>query len=273
MRAETDRAVRAGEKLTLEAFLARIAPQVEEDLSVQLDRLHGVLDHLLTHLNTEPGLAAQVARLGTTIPLALASAPQNARNQAIAEARHLAADIKQRWIEADEPPLLQEIDDHLASISDVLDRLERPGAEGLRGAAARIDRLGRIGIELDGIEQRILPWALGAAGLFLLGLILFFAPGLFVGMPVLGKSWTVIFCLAALPVIGIGYAFRVMPRSRADAEIDALNRTHFVPHGGLYFPEGDTAAGVITIPSPVKSEGQQAREERRRHRDKIGPLW
>jgi hypothetical protein len=63
-----------------------------------------------------------------------------------------------------------------------------------------------------------------------------------------------------------------MPRSRADAEIDRLNRAHFVPNGGIYFPEGDGPARVVRIEAPpVRSDGEIARAERRKTKEKLTP--
>ena len=263
-----------GEKLTLDAFLSHAAPKIDDDAHAQVAELHDIADHLLAHLSEQPELAAQISKLRATIPADLADADTARRQTQTAEANRIASDIKRRWIEADNAPLVEEIDDHLERIAAALEHLRRPAAERLREAAAEIDRQARVGTALEGIERQFLPWAVLSGVLFLIGLVLFLAPGVVTGLPMLSSFWTILICLGALPLLCVIYARRVLPRTVADQKIEALNLRHFVPLDGLYFPEGETSAGVVLIPPPpTKTEGTQAREEREQHRRKARGGW
>lgn len=263
----------AGERLTLEAFVARARPKLDAGLGQHLARLQEIADHLLQHLGAEPELAAQVTAFRDALPEQLASAERAERLAAVTEAERLVADIKARWIAAENPPLVDEIDERLAEIGAELEHLRHPGTEALDEAASQIDRLGRVGAGMEGIERRYLPWAAAGAIMFVIGLVLFLWPGLMRLVPALASFWTIMVCLIVLPCVAVHYALTVMPRSRADAEIDTLNRAHFVPLGGLYFPEGEKAACVITIDPPKpKSEGEIAREERETNARRAGRL-
>lgn len=264
----------ADQKMSLEAFLALRAPELQEDLGAERGRLMAVTRYLGEHLARHPDLATQVRRLGDAVPDDIADLDDATRRAAVTEAEKLASDVKARWIAADAPPLVDEVDGHLDDVADALARMRRPGPEALREAARRIDRLGRIGAQMEGIEHRYLPWVIGGAVLFVAGLVLFFAPGLLNRVPFLASFWTILICLGALPAVGIHYARRVLPRSQADTEIDQINREYFIPYGGLYFPESEGPACVITLrDSPKQTEGAKAREERRRHRNRSGPMW
>lgn len=265
----------AGEKLTLEAFLARIAPELDDNLDRKAADLRAVADHLSDHLAEEPALQAQVSKFRAALPTGLATMSDDQRLRTVKEAGRAIEDIRTRWIDADAPPLVDEIDMRLDEMRTGLETLRLPGPDRLRDAARQIDRLGRVGAALENAELRYLPWTAGAAVLFVIGMTLFLAPGLVASIPMLGSFWTVIFCLGALPAVAIHYAWAVLPRSRADAEIDALNQSHFMAHGGLYFPETPTtSAGVVIVgPLPALSDGAQARKERRAHREKLGPFW
>lgn len=128
------------------------------------------------------------------------------------------------------------------TLTEFLDRLEEAPAAEARAAAARIDELSRIGNAMEGIERRFLPWAVGAGIAFVAGLILFFFPSMV-------PRWATTLCLGALPAVVVTYAFKVRPRSRADAQVEALNIQHFLPHGGLYFAEGTRPACVVVVPA------------------------
>ncbi len=259
--------------MTLEAFLAQAAPRIGVDLRETLADLHRITSQILAHLNGHPALATQVSRLRDGLPDTLAGADQTTRADAVTEARLIAADIKQRWISEDSPPLVSEIDDRLAEIEDALQELARPGAETLRDAARQIDRLGRVGQSLEGIERRYGPFVKLGGGLFVIGIVLFFAPGLFPFLPS-GNLWTVMLFLSVLPLVAIHYAYTVLPRSRADTEIDTLNRKHFLPVGGIYFPEGERPACVVLVDwPPPEDPHQEAVQERRKTREKLGPFW
>ena len=262
-----------GQRLPLDAFLAARSADLEADLGAEADRIQRVTGYLISHLNQQPELATQTQRLANAVPHSIATAAEADRLAALDEARHLAQDIKDRWVKADNPPLVEEIDDRLADIAKALETLRRPGPEAIRAAAADIDRLSRQTRHLEDIEQRYIPWGIGAGLLFVFGIWILVNPALLAGTP-LASFWTIIFCLGALPATGVHYSRKVLPRSRADHEIDQLNRKHFVPLGGLYFPEGQNPAAVVTIPPPPRqSEGDQARAERRGHRDKAPPAW
>ena len=263
-----------GDKLTLDAFLAHAAPKIDDDAHGQVAALHGIADHLLSHLGGQPELAAQITKLRAAIPADLADADSTRRQAQTAEARQIASDIKRRWIEAENAPLVEEIDDHLESIATALDHLRRPATERLREAAAEMAREARIGAALEGIERKFLPWAVLSVVLFVIGLVLFLAPGLVADVPWLSSFWTILVCLGALPLVCVAYARRVMPRTVADQKIETLNLKHFAPLGGLYFPEGETNAGVVLIElAPSKTEGTQAREERQKHREAARGGW
>ena len=259
--------------MTLDSFLAERAPEIAGELAAAVACIHDVADYLGRSLGRHPELATQVQRLAQSVPEDAVHADARTRTQFATEAGQLSEDVKSRWIEAEDPPLVAEIDDLLAEINGALNTLRRPGPEALRATAAEMDLLARRTAHLDGIEQRYLPWAIGAALLFVLGLTFLLIPSLLTGTP-LASFWTILVCLGALPGLGLYYARTVLPRSETDTAIDALNREHFIPLGGLYFPASEgPACVVVTAPPPTRTEGAQAREERRRHRDRVGPFW
>lgn len=155
------------------------------------------------------------------------------------------------------------------ALDDFLAGLEETEAARARVAAAEIDRLARVGDRMQGIERRFLwPAAIGAA-LFVIGLWILFHPALGAGLAMAA-------CLAVLPAVGCVYAWRVGPRTRADRAAEALNRTHFLPHGGLYFPAGERPAAVVRVdwtpPEPEPPIGEVPRDPRKReHRP--GRIW
>lgn len=267
-----------GTRLPLETFLAERAPEIASELTAAAGTIAAVTAHMRANLGRHPELATQVDRLAGVIPADIADQTADARQAVATEAEQFAADIKARWIAAEDPPLVDEIDDLLAEISGALSTLRRPGPEALRATADEMDRLARQTAHLDGVEQQYVPWALGAGVLFVLGLSVFFYPAL-LDDTLLASPWTILLCLGALPAVGIHYSRRVLPRSQTDTAIDQLNAMHFAPLGGLYFPASDTPANdtpacvVITGPAPERTDGQQARDERRRHRDRVGPFW
>ncbi len=155
-----------------------------------------------------------------------------------------------------------DLDTFLADIDEV------PAAEA-RVAAAEIDRLARVGDAMQGIERRFAPWAAVGAGLFIVGLWLLFHPGFHTG-------WWIAVMLAVLPGVAIAYAIRVAPRTRADNRAEALNRRHFLPHGGLYFPPGARAAAVVrvawTAPEPEPPISKVPRDPRKQN-PRPGRIW
>ena len=155
-----------------------------------------------------------------------------------------------------------ELDTFLAGLDEV-------AAAEARTAAAEIDRLARIGDTMQGIERRFAPWLFAALGLFLLGLWLLFQPGF-------GAGWLIAVRLAARPGVIIAYGLRVAPRSRADAKAEELNRHHFLPHGGLYFPPGEREAAVVLVdwtpPEPEPPITEVPRDPRKRDY-RPGRIW
>jgi len=148
-------------------------------------------------------------------------------------------------------------------------RMEKAGHAS--AAAARIDELARVGKAFEGIERRFLPWAIGSAALFIIGIALIFVPG------TAGRAVLPI-CLAALPAVAIAYVWRTSDRTRADNEIEALNREHFAPEGGLYFPAGERPACVVRVPpvapAPVHTDDTpRALRDPRKRSVNPGRLW
>lgn len=126
------------------------------------------------------------------------------------------------------------------SLSDFAVRLPAEEAADARAAAAKIDDLARVGHAVEGIEQRFKPFFILGGVCMLVGLTLFFTPGLL-------NRWTLVGLLSVLPVVAVAYAWRVRDRTAADNQINELNKSHFLPHGGLYFPAGDGPACVIPV--------------------------
>jgi hypothetical protein len=148
--------------------------------------------------------------------------------------------------------------------------LDAPAAAEARAAAAQIDRLALIGDRMEGIERRFLPWAAAGAVLFGIGLWLLFDPRIQPGRLVLAVL------LAALPAVACRYAWAVRPRTRADHAVERLNRAHFLPHGGLYFPPGRNPAAVVRVdwtpPEPEPPISRVPRDPRKRAY-RPGRIW
>lgn len=140
-----------------------------------------------------------------------------------------------------------------------------------RAAAGRIDELGRIAARTQGVEGKYLPWFV-VSGLLLVAASLM----VFGSDAVFGETRRLIGVMgltamaAALPVLGIVYTFHVRDRTRADREMLALNRTHFVPHGGFYFPPGDDRPGRVVRTEPMD---EAAQAKRRVERVRPGRSW
>jgi hypothetical protein len=149
--------------------------------------------------------------------------------------------------------------------------LDAAAAAEARGAAAEIDRLALVGDRMEGIERRYLPWAAGGAVLFLIGLWLLVDPRLHPG----GLALGVLF--AVLPATGLAYAWAVAPRTRADRAAEKLNRAHFLPHGGLYFPPGPGPAAVVRVdwapPPPEPPISKVPRDPRKKRDYRPGRIW
>lgn len=125
-------------------------------------------------------------------------------------------------------------------LDQFLERLDDRTAAETRVAAARIDVLAREGHAVQGIESRFLPLLAGSGLLFVIGIVLFLMPGT-------APRVVTLACLAALPAVAATYGFHVIGRTRADVEAEDLNRTHFLPHGGLYFAAGERPAAVVLV--------------------------
>ena len=260
-----------GTKVDLDAFIAEVEARAPQAMTSALEELYGTADHLLRHLGRHADLAAQIDQLCQILPMTLAHADEATRGAAAREALHVVDDLRDKWIAADNPPLVDEIDDHLAILRTGLEKLHRPGPARLREIAHRIDTLAEPGHRLEGVERAYLPWAVGAGFLFIVGIVWILIPA-WIGVD---SIWPVLLCLLALPAVGAHYAWRVMPRSQADAEIETLNRVHFLPLGGIYFPASDSAAGVIPVewtppPLPDPKAIKDPRAERKKDR---GTYW
>lgn len=154
-------------------------------------------------------------------------------------------------------------------LEDFLAGLDEADAARARVAAAEIDRLARTGDRMEGIERRFALPALAGIVLFGIGVWLLFHPTLEAG-------WGIAACLAVLPGVVLAYAWRVAPRSRADAAAERLNRRHFLPHGGLYFPPGARPAAVVRVdwtpPEPELPISKAPRDPRKRE-IRPGRIW
>ena len=141
-----------------------------------------------------------------------------------------------------------------------LNGLPADTAAELRTIAARIDDLARTGDALEGIENRFRPWVIGTGAAFVLGLVFFF-------MPDQVNRWIALALLGALPCLCAVYAWKTRARTWADSDIDRLNRDHFLPHQGIYFPASQTPAGVVRInytpPPPEPAPGTYPKDPRK----------
>ena len=154
-------------------------------------------------------------------------------------------------------------------LDDFLAGVDEAAAARARVAAAEMDRLARVGDAMEGVERRFAPWAAIAAALFAVGLWLLFDPRVSAGWLPLAAL------LSGLPAVALAYAWRVAPRTRADAAAELLNRAHFLPHGGLYFPPGERPAAVVRVdwtPPPPEPPPPAHRDPRKRE-IRPGRIW
>lgn len=262
----------APQRLTVEAFLEDAAPRIEAAVTEARAGALRVAAYLADPLVGEPDIRAQLQKFEKA--LAHAGAPD--RIAAVREARDIMADVKKRWIEADAPPLLDEIDDRLGEISKHLDAIAQPDPDAIAEAARKMDTVANQTRQLEGLEQRLTPFAAVGTVLFVVGLFLFFRPVIFYETQPNPSSLTVLFCLGALPALGAYYAMKIKPRSRTDAEIDALNREFFLPNGGIYFPNGPDGACVITVewtPPAQELSLAEAPRDPRKDKDERAKNW
>lgn len=147
--------------------------------------------------------------------------------------------------------------------------VDEAAAAEARVAAAEIDRLARVGDAMEGVERRYLPWAAVGAVLFVVGVWLLFHPEFHAG-------WLIAIMLAVLPGVVIAYGLRVAPRTRADNRAEELNRRHFLPQGGLYFPPGERPAAVVRVdwkpPEPEPPISKVPRDPRKQE-PRPGRIW
>lgn len=151
-----------------------------------------------------------------------------------------------------------------------LARLSDDVAGEARAIAGRIDELDRSVRHLDGIELKYLPWALIAILLFIASGFLLLSEGqVFRSVRAIVGPTGMIGMAGALPVLGIIYSFKVRGRTRADSQKFELNKTAFVPHGGIYFPSTDGKEGTVYLVDPSKESMPKRRDEDIR----AGRLW
>lgn len=252
-------------RLPLDTFLEQIDTQ--GDLGAIVAEITGVTERLTQHLSDHPDLAAQVQQLAETVAEAKTATPEG-RPAKQRQAQSIVDDLAEKWIAAENPPLVTEIDQHLNGLRASIARLTQSDPGTLRKAAIEIDRLSQSVRHLEHIDGRYIPWALGASVLFVIGIGLTFNPSILSTWPFNHLAWTIPACLGALPLVAVHFALKVMPRSRADTQIDALNRQHFLAHGGLYFPAGAHAACVVLVDlaghAPPDQSFDPRREIRRR---------
>lgn len=262
----------AGEKIPLEQFLDEAVSQIRVRVEDGATRARTTLAHLMAHASEEPEIRAQLEDLTRIVTTDLADRSRTERLAAANEADALRRDLKERWISADNPPLVEEVDEHLAEIATGIEALRTGDPPDLRAIARRIDTLSQRADAHGAIETRFLPWARFAGVLFVIGLVLLIFPQSFADVPVLSNRWAAILFLMAFPGIAVLYAWQALPRSRIDAEIEALNRTHFQPLRGIYFAEGAEPAGVIRI-DPIPDADPEGPRDPRKPENRIGPLW
>lgn len=261
-----------GDKISLSAFLADVDVTIVGDISDAVAALHSRLAYLRQALISEPQILAQLEKLEATASPDLVTASFSDRQAAARISRDLIEDLKERWIAADDPPLVDEIDRHFKELTSQLNRLQQPDRQKLQAIAAEINQLAAPGAALEGVERRYFPWAIGGLILFLIGIVLLFTPRLSAHVPAL--QLTILTCLGALPAIGAHYALTIRPRTRSDRRIDALNNEHFLPRGGIYFPAGEQPAGVILVDwTPPEPEAPQHLQDPRKKRDERDPNW
>lgn len=265
---------RAGEKITLTAFLANADEAIAADISEALQAVQARLTDLKRALRSEPTILAQVEKLASTLPLELVASEFSERQSAARVAARLIEDLKERWIAADNPPLVNEIDSHFRELTAWLVRIRQPGRQQLHSIAAQMDQLAAPNAALDGIERRYLPWALGGLAMFIVGLFLLFSPSILSSLHTPQSFVAILTCLCALPAVGVHYALAIRPRTRTDQKVDALNREHFLPRGGLYFPAGENPAGVVLVdwqrPEP---EDPHRLKDPRKDKNRPGATW
>lgn len=118
------------------------------------------------------------------------------------------------------------------SLERFLAELPAEDAAEARAAAARIDALEREIGPPGWLERRVIRLGLAALALFAAGVALLLARAYGLqGLP----GAVLVPLLGAFPALVLAYMWSVRGRSRLDHEKMALNESHFLPHGGVYF--------------------------------------
>lgn len=137
-------------------------------------------------------------------------------------------------------------------LEEFLAGLPEEAAAEARAAAARIDALEQQIGPPGWIERNLLTLSVGALGLFALGIagLVCVLSGLQIGI---GLAWIVLL-VSVFPAVVLAYLLEVRGRTRLDDAKMALNKRHFLPHGGLYFGALDGGGRVLRIEPPAKGE-------------------
>lgn len=153
-------------------------------------------------------------------------------------------------------------DNHQAATKQVslpldvfLARMDEDEAGYARAAAAQMDELEQQIAHFGDIDVRYGKYALYALIPFALG-----ATTAFVRSEPFGTIYDalgpngVIGLICILPAVCLVYALKVRDRTSADLRMLELNRQHFVPYRGYYFPSArhDGAGRVVEIDEPPR---------------------
>jgi len=119
-----------------------------------------------------------------------------------------------------------------------------------RVAAAKMDALERSIDDVRDLEQQYAWLAIAAAVAFVAGAVIVLFPGetMATVYQIVGP-FGVVMLLGGVPLLGLIYGLKVRHRSYVDLNKIALNRKHFVPYGGYYFPAErpeDPARVIVT---------------------------
>ena len=130
--------------------------------------------------------------------------------------------------------------------------LPEADAAAVRAAAAQIDALEREVGPPGWIERNLIPLAGFTFAMLVVGVVALVsnAGGL---RDTLGPGGLTLL-LAAFPALIFAYLLAVRERTRLDKEKMALNETHFLPRGGIYFGSRGGTGEVVRISRPVKPQ-------------------
>lgn len=138
-------------------------------------------------------------------------------------------------------------------------------------AAVKIDELEQVAQDLQGVEKKYTPWILLSFVLFVCSIVILFGSGGFFGLAQnLMGGLGVTAMAAALPFLGIVYAYHVRERTKADRAKLELNRTYFMSYGGYYFPSSETGQGHVFL---IKEAAAQPYNPRGNERVRPGWHW